>query len=139
MSFNAPSFFFTEFFTLSGFEQIRHVIEFDLLVDQLEVKNKVFSYSWSFMRFKIGHSYILNISLRLLKLLKRSKIFWYISNQPFVTNFPILSGLGLLPLSYDEIQGNLKYSLQANAFWVESCLQNEVYDTDFTSLSFATR
>lgn len=45
MSFNAPSFFFTECFTLSGFEQIRHVIEFDLLVDQLEVKNKVFSYS----------------------------------------------------------------------------------------------
>lgn len=36
MSFNAPSSFFTECFTLSGFEQIRHVIKFDLLVDQLE-------------------------------------------------------------------------------------------------------
>lgn len=38
MSLKVPSSFFKDFFffIFSGFEQKRHVIEFDLLVDQLE-------------------------------------------------------------------------------------------------------
>lgn len=37
MSLKVPSSFFKDFFFIfSGFEQKRHVIEFDLLVDQLE-------------------------------------------------------------------------------------------------------